>query len=92
MTTRDLQAAMPQVAELRTREGDTIAAARRRLPMVEDSPEGWPQRFDSNRPGDAFRLASRSDDLGNAGEARADDCCHETPVLSSLDLASLRWG
>ena len=92
MTTRDLLAAKPQVAELRTREGDAIAAACRRLPMVEDSPEGWPQPFDSNRPGDAFRLAGRSDDLGNAGEARTDDCCHETPVLSSLDLASLRWG
>ena len=45
----------------------------------EDSPEGWPQPFDSNRPGDAFRLdgrpisqwsrlaAGRSDDLGAAG-------------------------
>lgn len=42
----------------------------------EESPAGWPQRFDSNRPGDAFRLdgrpiaqwsriaAGRSDDLG----------------------------
>ena len=43
----------------------------------EDSPEGWPQRFDAN-VGDAFRpdgrpisqwsriAAGRSDDLGNA--------------------------
>jgi predicted dithiol-disulfide oxidoreductase (DUF899 family) len=54
----------------------------------EDSPEGWPQSFDTNLPGDAFRLdgrpiaqwsrvaAGRSDDLGNAGEARTDGCCH----------------
>jgi predicted dithiol-disulfide oxidoreductase (DUF899 family) len=54
----------------------------------EDSPEGWPQPFDTNLPGHAFRLdgrpiaqwsriaAGRSDDLGNAGEARTDDCCH----------------
>jgi predicted dithiol-disulfide oxidoreductase (DUF899 family) len=45
----------------------------------EDSPAGWPRRFDSDRPGDAFRLdgrpisqwpriaAGRSDDLGTAG-------------------------
>ena len=46
----------------------------------EDSPEGWPQRFDTNRPGgQQFRhdgrpisqwsrlAAGRSDDLGTAG-------------------------
>jgi predicted dithiol-disulfide oxidoreductase (DUF899 family) len=54
----------------------------------EDSPAGWPQRFDSNRPGDAFRLdgrpisqwsriaAGRSDDLGTAGAAHTGHHCH----------------
>lgn len=54
----------------------------------EDSPEGWPRRFDTNRPGDAFRMngrpipqwsriaAGRSDDLGTSGAARTGHDCH----------------
>ena len=54
----------------------------------ESSPAGWPRRFDSKEGGKAFRLngrpisqwqrlaAGRSDDLGNAGEARAERDCH----------------
>jgi predicted dithiol-disulfide oxidoreductase (DUF899 family) len=54
----------------------------------EDSPAGWPQPFDTNRPGHAFRLdgrpiaqwsriaAGRSDDLGTADAAHAGPHCH----------------
>jgi predicted dithiol-disulfide oxidoreductase (DUF899 family) len=54
----------------------------------EDSPEGWPQPFDTNQPGHAFRLngrpipqwsriaAGRSDDLGTPGNADTEGCCH----------------
>lgn len=50
----------------------------------EDSPAGWPRRFDTNRGGNAFRLdgrpiaqwsriaAGRSDDLGASGAARTE--------------------
>ncbi|MGN6700260.1 MAG: DUF899 family protein [Thermomicrobiales bacterium] len=50
----------------------------------EDSPAGWPLRFDTNRGGNAFRLAGRpiaqwsriaagrSDDLGASGAARTE--------------------
>ena len=53
----------------------------------EESPEGWPQPFDTNLPGHAFRLASRpisqwsrivagrSDDLGNSGLAHTGHDC-----------------
>jgi hypothetical protein len=49
----------------------------------EDSPEGWPRRFDTSRGGSAFRLdgrpisqwsriaAGRSDDLGTSGAAHS---------------------
>lgn len=54
----------------------------------EDSPAGWPRRFDSDQGGNAFRLdgrpiaqwprlaAGRSDDLGNAGSAPTERHCH----------------
>lgn len=54
----------------------------------EDSPEGWPKRFDVNKPGDAFRLNGRpipqwsrlaagfSDDLGTSGDGEPGGCCH----------------
>jgi predicted dithiol-disulfide oxidoreductase (DUF899 family) len=54
----------------------------------EDSPEGWPQPFDSNLPGDAFRRdgrpiaqwsrieAGRSDELGVSGGADTEHNCH----------------
>ncbi len=54
----------------------------------EDSPESWPRRFDTNRPGDAFRLngrpisqwsriaAGRSDDLGASDAAGDGGHCH----------------
>ena len=54
----------------------------------EDSPEGWPRRFDTNRGGSAFRLdgrpisqwsriaAGRSDDLGTSGAAHTGHHCH----------------
>jgi hypothetical protein len=54
----------------------------------EDSPEGWPQVFASDKPGDAFRVdgrpisqwsriaAGRSDDLGTtAAAADSGPCC-----------------
>lgn len=54
----------------------------------EDSPEGWPQPFDTRQPGAAFRLngrpipqwsrlaAGRSDDLGSTDEQPSGGCCH----------------
>ena len=55
----------------------------------EDSPEGWPQRFDTNRPGgQQFRhdgrpisqwsrlAAGRSDDLAASGAAHTGHHCH----------------
>jgi predicted dithiol-disulfide oxidoreductase (DUF899 family) len=54
----------------------------------EDSPEGWPQPFDTSLPGHAFRLdgrpisqwsriaAGRSDDLGVSDHAPTGDRCH----------------
>lgn len=54
----------------------------------EDSPEGWPQPFDTNRPGHAFRLngrpisqwsriaTGRSDDLGPSDDLPTDHHCH----------------
>lgn len=61
----------------------------------EDSPEGWPQPFDTNLPGDAFRLderpiaqwsriaAGRSDDLGTSGTADTRTRCHCGELLSA---------
>lgn len=54
----------------------------------EESPEGWPRRFDTSRGGNAFRLdgrpisqwsriaAGRSDDLGTSGAADIEHRCH----------------
>ena len=54
----------------------------------EDSPAGWPRRFDTSRGGSAFRLngrpisqwsrlaAGRSDDLGTSGTAATGHHCH----------------
>ena len=54
----------------------------------EDSPEGWPRRFDSTRGGNQFRLdgrpiaqwsriaAGRSDHLGTSGTAHTGHRCH----------------
>ncbi len=54
----------------------------------EDSPAGWPRRFDSNHVGNAFRLdgrpisqwsriaAGRSDHLGTSGTAHTGHRCH----------------
>jgi len=40
----------------------------------EDSPEGWPRCFDSNRPGDAFRLNGRPiSQWSRLAEGRSDD-------------------
>lgn len=54
----------------------------------EVSPPGWPQPFDSGKPGAAFRIdgrpipqwsrlaAGRSDDLGVSGDSPSEGCCH----------------